>query len=364
MLTLTMRSIAQRLWVVCFCLCWVFTAGAAESSDPQIEAIRAAWQQRQASAQTVVMKWTSTSQFSPTDTLDGRRRLEDKTKPDGFRTEVGHGEMRLAGSKRDWRFTRPEAKTASPFQRANTDGTTIKKYNQSSKGSGPLPRGTGYIYGPGDQSKRLTGNSLPAIFTFLPLDSDLTLFNLSAARVGEERGTIDGHECLIVTDLTEGRVHYELWVDPAQGYCVRRRLQYTDGIALGRIDITYKDYPGFGLVPTKWRLANTFEDGTADSGGDGVVTSLVLNEPIPDTEFELEFPPNTRVIDAISNDEYVISATGSIEQPPPRPKRASTGVIQPIDPSAKSRGTRWWMWSTLGIVGIVLAWWSIRRVAE
>ena len=112
----------------------------------------------------------------------------------------------------------------------------------------------------------------------------------------------DGHPCVVLEvfealSLNSRRILVHWWLAEDMDYSVlawRQLAENQDGLrALSQVDYSYEQDERIGWRLTSWRWSY------APTGAQvlGTVTDLQINEPIKPEEFEVTFPPGTRVTD-------------------------------------------------------------------
>lgn len=113
-------------------------------------------------------------------------------------------------------------------------------------------------------------------------------------------GIIDQKRCVILERIWDPRGHYieSLWLDPEQGFCIRRLLAQAGEMTRTRLDIFYDRDPDHGPIPKGWKRVEHFSNGEFDRSIEADVVTGKVNHQIADDRFDVEFPINTLVRDA------------------------------------------------------------------
>jgi hypothetical protein len=101
----------------------------------------------------------------------------------------------------------------------------------------------------------------------------------------------------------------DLWVDPRRDDLIVQCV-LKSGDNLGVTSIEYRPDKAAGWVPTGWTHKNTLA-GIPQAIWETTVVDYSINQPIPPGTFDLTFPPRTFVMDAVSNEQYLVRADGS-----------------------------------------------------
>jgi hypothetical protein len=202
---------------------------------------------------------------------------------------------------------------------------------------------------------------LPLIFTFRgnhpQFFRDLVKFQISG-----QAPTVAGRPCLeLVRDdgTADGREF--LYVDRKRDYVVVKEMTVLDGQPNWQLDVSYEADDVVGWVPKSWEyVIRVGKDRCIINSGRSAVTSYEINAAIDGSEFDILFPPNTRVTDETSEQEvqYVIRENG--EKGTEIPRR-----LNPTYEDLQKAGARRnpWLWKTASalILAVALgAWISLR----
>ncbi len=121
----------------------------------------------------------------------------------------------------------------------------------------------------------------------------------------------EGQRCVVIEHWDrrrQGAIWDRWWLAEDLGYrVVHWRSMWPDGKVASQVTMQYeRDKRG------DWRLVSwDLQFGSGPQGEaleltKSKVTRLLLNEPVPPSEFELEFPPGTTVYDGIEDIRYVV----------------------------------------------------------
>ena len=148
---------------------------------------------------------------------------------------------------------------------------------------------------------------------------DLCLFlSQEGVAVTEQLLERDGVECVVA-----GNPGQEVWMDPARNFAVVYFVNYThppDGPRKPTYECILEDLRDCGngiWLPGKMTRRNYDKPGPAGKlvkESVAVVTSLSVNEPLPNSLFSEVIPEGTVVLDRLQDLTYVSGVNGSIEQ--------------------------------------------------
>jgi hypothetical protein len=116
------------------------------------------------------------------------------------------------------------------------------------------------------------------------------------------RAEYDGHPCVVMQEVSpDGDVAISYYLAEDQGYCpVRRHVGRRNGELIRDIRMRYERDDNVG-----WRLASwTVEQHGTFVGADK--PTIIINKPVDQKLFKLEFPPGTSVSDHTRKSEYTV----------------------------------------------------------
>jgi hypothetical protein len=186
----------------------------------------------------------------------------------------------------------------------NSEGSGVvdQDYVGSFNGLAPKvlwPRGaTGHPVGTIMQGKKLLDvnqlQNLPLLMTYRAMHSTMGLFDPKEFMLSDRQGIVSGRKCVLLKQVNGGAITY--WVDAENHYLMRYATE-KDGKTGIQIDLSYTPHPDYGQVLSGWRAVVYGVNGRLTESSESQVTDYSINLKIPDDEFELEFPPGTRVSD-------------------------------------------------------------------
>jgi len=179
-----------------------------------------------------------------------------------------------------------------------SDGVKAKEYTK--RDTSFVPRsGSVSKYKPLEQSFLGRMSDLrPVTFHFRPFL--LSPRALEGFTVSKDRGEADGKPCVILRrlDSSTPTVTESLWLDPNQQYCIRRYAKEYEGKVWYQLELDYGQEI-VAPVPTGWHEVMYFAgDGTLTKSVKATVISSEVNITLPDSEFDLTFPPGAQVLDS------------------------------------------------------------------
>ena len=159
----------------------------------------------------------------------------------------------------------------------------------------------GFYFNEGYCRRAVLIDSLVLRFTFRAFRHERSGFDCSTLAISSRSGSIDGQKCVILERITLGiggmDIQEYFWVDPTKGYSIVR-YQLEQGILMRQIDIVYEnDKDKLLWIPKDWTYNMFNPDGTIKQTVESKLVKYELNPKLKDTDFEIEFPPNTQVND-------------------------------------------------------------------
>jgi hypothetical protein len=262
----------------------VFDHAAIRAGEVSKETILAAWREREEMTRTVKFQWRSQSRIkcfyvSPT-VFAG-----DPDSPGGIATMESTQQLLIDGDKFDFRVEKPDGArhNSSISDRESFNGVKSQQLMMLANDPGTLFTTTEkYRFG-------VDNAAVVAILAaYRPLHAGMRQLDLEHSEIAPRRESFDGHECVILR--SGGLMRRELWLDPKLKFLPRRFLSVLGGKPSIRIDMAYQPDAQLGWVLSSWRMEHTKKDGSFGTSGDSHVTSYALNEPIAESEFEIEAP--------------------------------------------------------------------------
>lgn len=185
---------------------------------------------------------------------------------------------------------------------------------------------------------RITGTALaeeskfvevqPILMFCRGVEPSLPAYPIPRFRPTGGRAMIDGKECLAYE--FGGQQHLvACWVDPAAGYCIRRKQSRTRGELSTQTDVAYSPHSELGLVPDRWTFTRFMREGKVAHAISVNVLEWEAPGSIPASQFDIAFPPATRYADFRTGKEYEVRPDGSRWEIDP------TGQAPPIEAPAE-----------------------------
>jgi len=134
---------------------------------------------------------------------------------------------------------------------------------------------------------------------------------------GATTGDISGTQCVVLSfkpksSGADSNRRDMVWVAPSLGYAVLRYEAYErDGALWCRYDYEYQRLGEDLWFPSSFTRKSFAGHGTADERWE--ISSVVLNEPLSEELFRLDFPPGTQVTDFSANIDYTVGTPRGAE---------------------------------------------------
>jgi hypothetical protein len=267
---------------------------------PSMDAIVAAWIKRREKAKSLKFTWH-----------------EEHVSPDGEKTEDTHTVL-IDGNRfayiadnnpyppniasviiereedKSPNAQRRPAPSGFPPARIAFDGTMTRDYRALNH---PTITGIGRTR-PGFHIAEAQSQAIePVLVMFRPFDANLGRVNADEYRVSPLRGKIGDIACVIIekTEETMSPTRTVYWLDPARDYIVLRKQRFLGDRSHERMDISYRKDAAFGWIPEGSRESSISEVGYQCSSLSASITAFAINQPIPASEFLVDFPKGTKV---------------------------------------------------------------------
>jgi hypothetical protein len=148
----------------------------------------------------------------------------------------------------------------------------------------------------------------PILMNFRGLIAEVRYLDVGKLALTGRRADIEGASCVELQRVSsKSGLDNQLWVDPARDFVVVRYSTSLVGKSVYQITVQYlKDASGV-WVPTSWVIINHPPvQGESLFTTRAAVKDYKLNVPLDSTQFDLAFPPGTRVSDEKSKLEYIV----------------------------------------------------------
>jgi hypothetical protein len=182
---------------------------------------------------------------------------------------------------------------------------------------------------------------MPITLTFRGLDPHMTPYPLTDAKRSGLTLPIDGEACdeYILEFSPESKVSF--WLDPKKDY-VARRISTKSGVQFAaQHDIKYRNDAQIGWMPQSW-VSNDFSSiGRLLTSTKVEVLEAEYNGVLPATDFDIVFPPGTRVVDLNTTKVYRVQSNGAMRETDELGQELSAVISQPGDSWA--RRNQWFL---------------------
>ncbi len=186
-------------------------------------------------------------------------------------------------------------------------------------------------------------NLLPLLMHYRGVNPELRPYSIETMTVGGLGRAPDGSDCLELTRDLNGAIQ-RFWVDPMREYSVVGYLLTVKDRPMTKIAIRYRNDSGHGWVLAAWELSSFQTDGRLTYSTHAQVTQVELNIDLPNSEFDVEFPPGTLVTDEKSKTTYIVNADNSQRQIQPSEIQLSYDqLISSTPPQSLIESARPWI---------------------
>jgi len=198
------------------------------------------------------------------------------------------------------------------------DGTLAKELFPKGVGNNVRPQGFIIVKDRGPGFVRAF-DLIPLNSTFRGTDPRFTGYAAGQLKPTNRTVEIDGAKCIEFAPAPTGRqpasttAYYH---DPKQGYVVRRVRSASNGRTTQQLDITYRRDKQHGWLPVSWVRTDYGPDGALLRTTRFTILDLRLNAPQAPEQFDIRFPPGTRVYDQRDNGWYLVQPNGELREDP------------------------------------------------
>lgn len=299
----------------------------AQDAKPTTEQILRAWKARQdkavtahfeMSVESTIPKGSSTLRvqaagFAPKAAAGG------EVEPPQDTIVKGTSSLSLSGSKMRYSYDVPQwdrgHNELHEVHYADTfDGRLFKSLRNPSE-----PNKANY---PAGHVEKAEGTHSVTQLAIIPLiwalrgDHKQFFHNLAQFDVTGRKVAISDQSCLELVRRTQpgGNKREVMYVDPMRDYVVARMAIMVEDKPTMQVDVAYSPDKAVGWIPHSWEYTiRLSSNNSLLEAQRRTVTSYEIGGPIDDSEFDLQFPPGTRVMDRSEggNVQYVIREDSS-----------------------------------------------------
>ena len=182
------------------------------------------------------------------------------------------------------------------------------------------------------------------VLALRPSALPLSVLNFDKLRLAEQRPFLGDVECMLLDCEGTG---WRYWVDPNKDYCiVRATLESKTAKIRQSFEIEWNKDQGYWL-PRSWQHSVFGANNELKNYTKGFDVAFTLNQPIAATDFAVEYPPNTLIVNEKENSQHVIATDGTKRQVT-RTEFAKTSWEELSAPQKHT--TQPFLWGVVGIV--------------
>jgi hypothetical protein len=142
--------------------------------------------------------------------------------------------------------------------------------------------------------------------------------SLGGFALSRQEGMIGTHRCIILTSRkeddaqSEAKEQTEYWVDPEREFALLRVSRTYASDPTYQLDVSYQFDKTYRWVPESWTgIVLRRNPGKMQLMFHAVVSKYELGIAIPHSEFELDFPVGTEVMDRKRDSHYIVCSGGT-----------------------------------------------------
>ena len=318
-----------KLWLIAGMLIAPFTvigqgvhaadAPSARTEEPTLERLLAAWTERQAQLQSVIVRWTE-------DHVDFENSISRSHSPDrderipAEKSEYsGTYELKLSGQLSIYQYdgqqmrirSAPEKSTYVPFKSLEAfdghEGRSLRMITVDDE----VP--VGIIQREDLNPDGRNAGHAPLAWFCRPMVMEMGGFDAGKLDLMSSRMERDGIECMVLLDESFS-AHTQVWVAPSLDYSVvgvAVKAGKTSDRTTWEIWVSYDRNPEGLVVPKSWVFDAATSSGEKLWHISSTITDLQINVPIDEKEFRIEFPATTLVHDLKHDKKYLVDPEGS-----------------------------------------------------
>lgn len=357
--------------------------GSPTPDDKVLDEIRGAWRSRQNRVRSARFQWTQKVTFakgSESWLLDGqieKKSTKETTEipPTDITFEVPRS-LSLSFSGRKVRYAH-EGKSWSLKENGFVEDPYLSTFDGRQAKILHLPGGiSSYPQGSIRPQQEMqhpdikSVNLQPILLTYRALEPGMSGYPIDKIRFKGQRALHDGADCLLLdVEKRSSRSTQTLWVDPKRDYLVVRIVHMLDGAIKQRTDIQFGSNKKHGWIPQSWTIVIQNVKGKLTQSSENQVTSWEINPGIPSSEFDIEYPARSVVVDMSQRPEkrFVVKHDGSIRPVLPSEYSATHEQVissepgEALQPSPRDWSAYNWLFLVLIVIGAVLIFFGILR---
>jgi hypothetical protein len=158
----------------------------------------------------------------------------------------------------------------------------------------------------------------PILMTCRGLTPGMRAYDLETFELTGRKVTIDRRLCWELQRRPSSNSEDLLYVDPGRDFVFVRYLSTYRGLLMRKIDVRYEMISQKEWLPKEWTVTMNTLEGKLDQSHQLRLTSYEINPTVAPEEFELEFPPGTRVRDNRNKTDWIVKPDGSGKRTIPR----------------------------------------------
>jgi hypothetical protein len=294
---------------------------ASGQESPSVDSIIRDWKQRQEHFQTLSFTWTAEMTWvkgsllgKPSSSGTPTPGQSHKITPAEDVTQNSHMTLKVKGGwigyTRDGPQWTPAIEQFLPERyEYSFDGSDSKDFFEKTEKE-PVDHPVGYVNV--EKKPDVTNYEFwPILLHYRAIDPKVGRFSSAQWTIVQTGVRLRERDCALLK-WTDANVGEEMcWVDTARQSAILRHIVKTNGYVI-QTDIDYKAVPQQGWVPSSWKIQDLSADlRKIKLSSTATVTTAILNEPLNDEEFRLNFPPGTEVMDRPAKQTYLIEPNGT-----------------------------------------------------
>lgn len=225
------------------------------------------------------------------------------------------------------------------------DGAVGKRHFPDGQVDGDIPLGV--IQGPKPPEAITEVFLTPLMFFCRPLERSLNYVQLIDYTPTGRTLAIAGTECIeLIPNSKSPDSGRRLYLDAKNGYVMRRLARLNNDQVSWQLDAAYKNHGVTGQQLESWTFTRFGKAGRTLESVRAAVQDLRLNDSVPESRFQIDFPPGTHVFDKQSGKEYRVQSNSVLREYSP-----VTGELGPEAVSQHPTALAgYWKWAVIAAI--------------
>jgi outer membrane lipoprotein-sorting protein len=267
----------------------------------EMREIIAAWSRRQNAVRSLVVRWTESR------SANHARQKNKEATGDRWDYEM-HSTLKCDDLRMEYitEINAPEGSNLAGYRRALYDGHSSWSFTRGNDGVSHAGTRTSQRFKHISDVAIMAG-LLPVYRGMVPECAKMNIHDATITGTG----TVDQHDCIIISAPRKDSHASELWLDPSLEFAPRRWLSMVGDQPSLRVDISYSAETQHGIPQvSEFTMQHIRDDGSLGLTSKANVVEMQFNVPIDPQAFVMTYPPGTSVIDRVDKRDYRVPGGG------------------------------------------------------